>query len=62
MIGGALLNLSNVLDTNVGQNGRVTFLNSAGDGVQWANTYASFQKVYNNNNEGETRQILAWQN
>ncbi|MEG2430355.1 MAG: hypothetical protein RSB25_01705, partial [Acinetobacter sp.] len=54
VIGGALLNLSNVLDTNVGQNGRVTFLNSAGDGVQWANTYASFQKVYNNNNEGET--------
>ncbi len=28
VIGGALLNLSNVLDTNVGQNGRVTFLNS----------------------------------
>lgn len=54
VIGGALLNLSNVLDTNVGQNGRVTFLNSAGDGVQWANTYASFQKVYNSNNEGET--------
>jgi hypothetical protein len=54
VIGGALLNLSNVLDSNVGQNGRVTFLNSAGDGVQWANTYASFQKIYNSNNEDET--------
>ena len=51
VIGGALLNLSNVLDTAAGQNGRVTFLNSVGDGVQWANTYASFQKIYNNNNE-----------
>ena len=54
VIGGALLNLSNVLDTAAGQNGRVTFLNSVGDGVQWANTYASFQKIYNNNNEDET--------
>lgn len=54
VIGGALLNLSNVLDTAVGQNGRVSFLNSVGDGVQWANTYASFQKIYNNNNEDET--------
>lgn len=54
VIGGALLNLSNVLNSNVGQTGRVTFLNSVGEEVQWANTYASFQKVYNNNNKDLT--------
>ncbi|WP_216934859.1 MULTISPECIES: hypothetical protein [unclassified Acinetobacter] len=54
VIGGALLNLSNVLNSSAGQTGRVTFLNSVGDTVQWANTYASFQKVYNSNNEDET--------
>jgi len=54
VIGGALLNLSNVLNSNVGQTGRVTFQNSVGEEVQWANTYASFQKVYNNNNKDLT--------
>ncbi|WP_180070419.1 hypothetical protein [Acinetobacter sp. YH16038] len=50
VIGGALLNLSNVLNGT----SRVGFTNSAGESVGWANTYASFQKVYNNNNTDET--------
>ena len=56
VVGGALLNLSNVLSTSVGQMGRVTFANSVGDSVGWANTYASFQQIYNNSNEDETAQ------
>ena len=54
VVGGALLNLSNVLASNVGQKGRVSFLNSAAEGVQWANTHASFQAVYNASNSDET--------
>ncbi|EXA64193.1 filF domain protein [Acinetobacter baumannii 348935] len=50
VIGGVLLNLSNVLNGT----SRVGFTNSVGESVGWANTYASFQKVYNNNNTDET--------
>lgn len=53
-IGGALLNLENVLASNVGDRGRVSFVNSADEGVKWANTYASFQQVYNATNTDET--------
>ena len=54
VVGGALLNLSNVLSTTAGQQGRVSFLNSEGSGVQWGNIYASFQQTYNANNTDET--------
>src|SRR5690606_683457 len=54
VVGGALLNLNHVLSTPVGQAGRVSFANSAGENVGWANTYASFQKIYNNNNTDES--------
>lgn len=54
VVGGALLNLNHVLSTPVGQTGRVSFANSAGENVGWANTYASFQKIYNNNNTDES--------
>ena len=50
VIGGALLNLSNILNGT----SRVGFTNSAGESVGWANTYASFQRVYNNNNTDAT--------
>ena len=53
-IGGALLNLENVLASNVGDKGRVSFVNSAAEGVKWANTYASFQQIYNATNTDET--------
>jgi hypothetical protein len=55
VVGGALLSLANVLNTNAGEKGRVAFSNSVGDGVSWANTYASFQQVYNNANTDETQ-------
>ena len=36
-------------------NGALVGMNSSvGESVGWANTYASFQKVYNNNNTDET--------
>ena len=59
IVGGALMNLSNVLDTASGQQGRVTFLNSAGNPIQWANIYASFQQVYNATNTDETPEDIA---
>lgn len=58
VIGGALLNLSNVINTNVGEKGRVTFADSVGDSVGWANTYASFQQIYNSTNDDETAQDI----
>lgn len=51
VIGGALLHLNNVLTSSAGQQGRVSFLNSAGESVKWANTYASFQNIYNTANK-----------
>lgn len=54
VVGGALMSLSNLLSSNAGQKGRVSFLNSAGQAVNWANSYASFQGIYNSANDDET--------
>ncbi|MEJ2898573.1 hypothetical protein [Acinetobacter sp. NS-4] len=53
VIGGALLNVSNLLNLNTGT-AEVTFKDSAVDTVKWASTLASFQKVYNTNNQTHT--------
>ncbi|KGT47678.1 hypothetical protein [Acinetobacter sp. HR7] len=54
VIGGALINVSNLLNSNAGQKGRITFTNSAGQAVGWANTLASFQNIYNTANKEST--------
>ncbi|HEX5382724.1 MAG TPA: hypothetical protein VFW61_10920, partial [Acinetobacter sp.] len=54
VVGGALVHLQNLLNASTGSTGRITFTDSAGDAVKWANSYASFQKVYNANNTDET--------
>ena len=53
VIGGALLNVSNLLNLTTGTT-EVTFKDSAVDTVKWASTLASFQKVYNTNNQTHT--------
>jgi hypothetical protein len=54
VVGGALVHLQNLLNASTGSTGRITFTDSAGGVVKWANSYASFQKVYNANNTDET--------
>jgi len=54
VVGGALVHLQNLLNASTGGTGRITFTDSAGSAVKWANSYASFQKVYNANNTDET--------
>lgn len=55
VVGGAILNLDSVLShTQINTLPRVTFRDSQDTTVKWANSLASFQKVYNNNNEDET--------
>lgn len=55
VIGGAILNLDGVLShTQLNTLPRVTFRDSQDTTVKWANSLASFQKVYNNNNDDET--------
>ncbi|TCB82444.1 hypothetical protein [Acinetobacter sp. ANC 4173] len=54
VVGGALVHLQNLLNASTGGTGRITFTDSAGNAVKWANSYASFQKVYNANNTDET--------
>ena len=54
VVGGALVHLQNLLNASTGGTGRITFTDSAGGVVKWANSYASFQKVYNANNTDET--------
>ncbi|ATO19628.1 hypothetical protein BS636_08170 [Acinetobacter sp. LoGeW2-3] len=54
VIGGALINVSNLLNSSAGQKGRITFTNSAGEAVGWANTLASFQNIYNTANKEST--------
>lgn len=54
VVGGALVHLQNLLNASTGSTGRITFTDSAGNAVKWANSYASFQKVYNANNTDET--------
>lgn len=46
--------LQNLLNASAGGTGRISFTDSAGESVKWANSYASFQKVYNANNSDET--------
>jgi hypothetical protein len=54
VVGGALIHLQNLLNASAGSTGRISFTDSAGENVKWANSYASFQKVYNANNTDET--------
>lgn len=54
VVGGALVHLQNLLNASTGSTERITFTDSAGGVVKWANSYASFQKVYNANNTDET--------
>ncbi|CAB1216870.1 putative pilus system protein FilF [Acinetobacter bouvetii] len=55
VVGGALLNVGNLLNINSGS-AAVTFNDSEGSTVKWANSLASFQKVYNTNNATHTSQ------
>lgn len=59
VVGGALVHLQNLLNASTGSTGRITFTDSAGGVVKWANSYASFQKVYNANNTDETKDDTA---
>ena len=59
VVGGALLHVQNLLNASVGSTGRISFTDSAGESVKWANSYASFQKVYNANNTDETAEDTA---
>ncbi len=53
VIGGALLNVANLLNLNTGT-ADIAFKDSAVETVKWASTLASFQKVYNTNNQSLT--------
>lgn len=51
VVGGALLNLANLLDPALNSSKATTkFTDSNGESVKWGNSLASFQTVYNNSN------------